>query len=116
MPETFYTKSAVDGAWTSITLLAGWANFNASNNYDLAQYKLVAGKRVLLRGMIVQTDTTKSIICTLPTALRPLKNVFVPTIVAGEFGVLDIRPSGNVELNGRTASNWLNLSASFSLD
>lgn len=104
------TMTSLDGVWfakdstgfSNIALQNGWSSYGFGTSTPAA--RLMFGV-VHLRGAM-KTGGTNSLAFTLPAALRPPVNVWVPVDVnGGRKGRLSISPTGTVNVWSETASD-----------
>jgi hypothetical protein len=95
---------------TPLALENGWTNAP----YDNGPAKVEMGGGIVSFSGAIATSGTNPVAFTLPPALRPAYNVFVPVDMCnGTNGRLDISPSGVVTVE---AQDWANASCFTSLD
>jgi len=95
---------------TPLALENGWTNAP----YDNGLAKVEMGGGIVSFSGAIATSGTNPVAFTLPAALRPAYNVFVPVDMCnGTNGRLEIAPSGDVTVE---AQNWANAQCFTSLD
>jgi hypothetical protein len=105
-------NTLIPATFTDATYENSWVSFGSSH-YG-AGYRL-AGKTVSLRGL-VKNGTAGSAIFTLPSSIRPTKQLLIPTVANNAFGVIEINTTGTVK-NRVGATNYVSLDGiSFELD
>ena len=95
-------------AWAALTLNTGgkWANYGG--NYYSAAYKRV-GDLVFLRGLVVRTSGSDTLIATLPSGYRPGSYSLLATSGDDVFARIDIENDGEIRLQAGTASAYVSL-------
>ena len=108
-----YRFGATINPFVNATYENSWVTHNISVCYP-ASYRLT-GKMVSLRGL-VKDGTAGSTIFTLPSTMRPTKQLLIPTVANNAFGVIEINSDGTVK-NRVGATNYVSLDGiSYELD
>ncbi len=96
------------GAWTALTLNSGgnWANYGGS--YYVAAYKKV-GDLVFVRGLVVRSSGSDTLIATLPSGHRPGSYSLHVTSGDDAFARIDIETDGEMRLQAGTAAVYVSL-------
>lgn len=98
----------VGTAWAALTLNSGgnWANYGGS--YYGAAYKRV-GDLVFLRGLVVRTSGSDTLIATLPSGYRPGSYSLHATAGDDVFARIDLETDGEMRLQAGSATAYLSL-------
>ena len=95
-------------AWAALTLNSGgnWANYGGS--YANAAYKKV-GDLVFLRGLVVRSSGSDTLIATLPSGNRPGSYSLHATAGDDVFARIDVEPDGEMRLQAGSATAYVSL-------
>lgn len=98
----------VGTAWAALTLNSGgnWANYGG--NYASAAYKKV-GDLVFLRGLVVRSSGSDTLIATLPSGYRPGSYSLHATAGDDVFARIDVETDGEMRLQAGSATAYLSL-------